>query len=329
MKARKILGLIIAAASYNSLAVAATTYYVSPVGNDNNSGTWSSPLQTIQAAANRVNPGDTVIVRDGVYTTSKSTAVAYLKRGGTSSSPVTFKSENPGGAKLEGRNNATTYGIIFDANVSYVNIQGFEISKFNQIGVNIGWTHDITLSGNHIHDIGRKCTDTNTGSAGVYVSRSSYITLTNNMLHDIGRYAPGENGCYPSNKYYQNHDHGLYIDGADNIRINSNTFYSLTRGWPIHVYSGSGLMSSYIEINNNTFSYPNPYRDGYIVFAPPGVSQATIKNNIFHQPKTTALSFYKGIYFSGIYVNNNTTYAAVTSNTKPSGVSFYNNIELK
>ena len=42
-------------------------YYVSPTGSDSNPGTSASPFLTIQAAANAVNPGDMVIVRDGTY----------------------------------------------------------------------------------------------------------------------------------------------------------------------------------------------------------------------------------------------------------------------
>src|ERR1035441_2260638 len=40
--------------------ILATTYYVSPAGNDSNAGTQSSPWRTIQAGANNAVPGDTV-----------------------------------------------------------------------------------------------------------------------------------------------------------------------------------------------------------------------------------------------------------------------------
>src|SRR5215510_2133589 len=48
------------------------TYYVSPTGSDSNSGTQDQPFRTIQRAADVVNPGNTVIVEDGVYTYSGS-----------------------------------------------------------------------------------------------------------------------------------------------------------------------------------------------------------------------------------------------------------------
>lgn len=53
--------------TFSGLAQAAT-YYVSPIGSDSYNGTsLSTPFQTIQRAANVVNPGDTVYVRSGVY----------------------------------------------------------------------------------------------------------------------------------------------------------------------------------------------------------------------------------------------------------------------
>ena len=48
--------------------LSAATYYVSPTGNDNSTGLIGAPFKTIQKAASRVNPGDTVIVKDGTYT---------------------------------------------------------------------------------------------------------------------------------------------------------------------------------------------------------------------------------------------------------------------
>ncbi len=42
-------------------------YFVSPYGNDNNSGTFRSPWKTLQASVNKLNPGDTLNILDGIY----------------------------------------------------------------------------------------------------------------------------------------------------------------------------------------------------------------------------------------------------------------------
>src|SRR5208282_2262319 len=76
-------------------ARAGTTYYVATNGDDKNPGTSALPLKTIARAADLVNPGDTVLVRNGVYAERDSQGDGVsLKRGGTAEAPVLFKSEN-------------------------------------------------------------------------------------------------------------------------------------------------------------------------------------------------------------------------------------------
>ncbi|MYS81068.1 right-handed parallel beta-helix repeat-containing protein [Embleya scabrispora] len=53
--------------SATAAAVTGTTYYVATNGRDSAAGTGSAPLRTIQAAAKRAQPGDTVLVRSGIY----------------------------------------------------------------------------------------------------------------------------------------------------------------------------------------------------------------------------------------------------------------------
>src|SRR2546421_6210619 len=82
-------------------------WYVSPAGTDGSRGTEDAPLLTIQRAADLVNPGDTVIVEDGVYTGASaacdpdSRVIVCLRRGGTAAAWVTFQARHAGGAKLE------------------------------------------------------------------------------------------------------------------------------------------------------------------------------------------------------------------------------------
>ena len=50
-------------------AASAATYYVSPAGNDRNSGTSEErPFRVAQHAVDRMQAGDTLVVLDGVYT---------------------------------------------------------------------------------------------------------------------------------------------------------------------------------------------------------------------------------------------------------------------
>jgi hypothetical protein len=66
---------------------AATTYYVATNGNDSNPGTLYRPFLTIQKAVDIMHPGDTVLVRGGVYRET-----IQPPRGGTGeNSRITYK----------------------------------------------------------------------------------------------------------------------------------------------------------------------------------------------------------------------------------------------
>ena len=70
-------------------AVGADTFYVSPQGNDSHSGRGPEAAharKTIQAAVNQLRPGDTLLVRGGIY---RETVV--FPRSGTAEEPITVK----------------------------------------------------------------------------------------------------------------------------------------------------------------------------------------------------------------------------------------------
>ncbi len=299
-----------------------TTRYVSPSGSDANPGTATSPYQSIGKAASVVNPGDTVIVMDGVYHEALN-----LTRGGNASAYVTFKSQTKWGAVLDGNNNALDVAVQFTA--SYIRFQGFEVRNYGSGSgsaaafSNYPSGQFIDIAQNHIHDIGRVCTDTQNGLVGVFLE-SPNVIIEQNFMNDIGRYASGENGCTNSNDYYKNHDHGVYVDSnSNNVTIKNNIFYRIERGWGVQVYP-SGLDS--LAILNNTFVWPNPYNVGHIVLGASGaLTNLRIENNISYKPTTAFINVYTGAGFSGTVANNMIFNGAVSSAT-PGGLAFTGNL---
>ena len=288
-------------------ACVATCYYVSPTGSDSNFGTSAAPFRTIQHAADIVNAGETVIVEDGTYNggcTALSQTV-MVNRGGISGSFVTFKSANKYGAKLDG-SNICRDGWVIGNGVSYVRIQDFEITGYAASGgtwadglqLDCGTCSNIDIVGNKIHDIGKICTDTANGQNGIFMNADN-ITVDQNSIYNIGRFAPGENGCNPATSYYQNHDHGIYDYSSDQAKIQSNLFYNNVHGWSNQVYPGA---STNLLIVNNTFSDPNPYKQGHIICWGTGSMSGNISNNIFYKPNTAAIW---DEYCAGITVNFN------------------------
>src|ERR1044072_10012307 len=78
-----LLLLLVAACSKKSSITSsentetAKTYYVSPDGSDANTGNINNPLRSINSALSKVIPGDTVLVRQGIYAEK----VLFLKSG--------------------------------------------------------------------------------------------------------------------------------------------------------------------------------------------------------------------------------------------------------
>ena len=73
--------------------------------SDDNPGTYAKPLKTIQAGANHAQPGDTVLVRAGVYREE-----VVPPRGGTSrQQPITYRAAPGGEVSIRGSEHITTW----------------------------------------------------------------------------------------------------------------------------------------------------------------------------------------------------------------------------
>ena len=91
---------VLASLLVSRLPVCAATRVVdskSPAASDSNPGTRARPFKTISAAARSVRPGDTVLVRPGIYREA-----VHLTISGSEGKPITFRSEVPYAAILEG-----------------------------------------------------------------------------------------------------------------------------------------------------------------------------------------------------------------------------------
>ncbi len=82
--------------------------YVAPGGDDDNPGTEpGAPLATIQAAADRAQPGDRISIAPGVYRESVALATS-----GTAAQPIVFRGSAPG-AILDGADGAIASGVVW------------------------------------------------------------------------------------------------------------------------------------------------------------------------------------------------------------------------
>ncbi|MBE7170227.1 MAG: DUF4990 domain-containing protein [Williamsia sp.] len=119
--------------------VFASTFYVSPDGNDNNDGTKAHPFATVQKAQAAVNPGDTVYLRGGTYHMTEAqmahqergyACMTYLNKSGSEGSYIhyfAYPDERP----------VFDYATVKPANLrvaafyvqgSYIHLKGFEVT---------------------------------------------------------------------------------------------------------------------------------------------------------------------------------------------------------
>ena len=90
-------------------------------------------IADLTSKINSANPGDRIILSNGVYTT---TGIISITRSGTATQPILIAAQTVGGAEITGRS-----GFQFNGG-SYVTIQGFHFSHTNNnLFVNTNSTH--------------------------------------------------------------------------------------------------------------------------------------------------------------------------------------------
>jgi hypothetical protein len=134
-------------------------YYVASDGDDDNPGSMDEPWATIQYAAENLQPGETVFVREGVYNELVSMEVSGSASGGY----ITFRNYPGEQPVLDGTGLFDPYGVngIYIADKGYLIIQGFEIRNYKSslrdnmpIGIQIeGASDHIQIRDNYIHHI--------------------------------------------------------------------------------------------------------------------------------------------------------------------------------
>ena len=128
-------------------------YYVATNGDDSNGGTsLVAPFRTLQRAADIVNPGDLVLVREGSYP-----ILLNLWRSGTRSEPIYFEPYSGEHVVLDGTDQAPNVSThqVWVMDVAWNVFRGFEVRNSPQQGVRIdNGSHDnifedLELHGNH------------------------------------------------------------------------------------------------------------------------------------------------------------------------------------
>jgi len=165
-------------------------FYVAPTGSDSSPGTSASPWKTIQKAADTLNPGQSVVVKAGVYNER-----VQVTRSGSSGKPVSFVAQ--GTAVMQG----------FNIQANNIQVFGFEITntpgtsatdRSRGSGFYIsGNANEIT--GNYVH---------HSTAAGIYLTSSATNTILN------------------SNRIAYGVECGVYIQGSGNLMVSNDVSHT-------------------------------------------------------------------------------------------------------
>lgn len=213
-----------------TLSLAPRAYFVAPMGSDDAPGTADEPLATISRAAALVEPGETVVVRGGVYREQ-----LKLTRGGTLDAPVVlmaFEQETPiiDGEGLDiDRHSAL---VTTEKGADHVTIAGFTVRNSTGAGIEI--------YGDYVRVAGCKVTNTDyegiqtRDTAGVqYLGNEVLETCRINLENEREGGGPAaltawesSGVSYLGNTVHDNHGEGISARlGTEDCRILGNTVY--------------------------------------------------------------------------------------------------------
>ena len=272
--------------------VVLSTYWVSPSGNDSNSGTNAQPWKTLQACMDKLLPGDTLDIMAGTYagfvcgwddTPANVSGISGDGNGGdpygyirgTAGNPITIQADPnaaPGSVILNTRNAETAEAIDLEPSCApgYIIIKGF---TFKDPGWN-GTTGITDIPNNNGYAIRVDCGNTQIlncvvqnlqwGVAGISCQNGTGDLVQGCTISNINGNGNSSNG------------HGIYFgDGLSNSQIIGNTI-SNCDSTAIQC-NGDNAVSNNLTVSNNTC-----YDNGGQLFYINGVTNSLFSNNLVY-----------------------------------------------
>jgi hypothetical protein len=151
----------------------AKVLYLSPHGNDAQSGTERQPWRTLQHAVTTAQPGDTIFLKAGSYQEE-----VHLTKSGGLKNPLTIAAV-PGEA-------VTVLSLLVEPGVSYLKLKDFTVRGYRNWGIELsGDNHHIHLSGLKIQggEVGVRLTVGDSGQAPQY-GPVSHVTLEDCVIQN-------------------------------------------------------------------------------------------------------------------------------------------------
>jgi parallel beta-helix repeat protein len=321
--------LILTAAAAN-----AADYYVSPSGSNANSGSSTSPWQTITYGFGRLNAGDTLWVRSGTYNET----LTIWNKNGTSTAWYTVKAYTGEKPVMDGTGKSGNGVVVIGGDnpsaSSYIRIEGLEIKNGGVNGIFLydahhiellnndvhhntkrgisvttasgsafGTTHHVLVQGNDVHHNVLENTSLTAASwqQGLSTIRADSVDVIGNKVHE--NYGEGldiiqsDNALVSQNEVWDNFSVNIYLDNAQYTKVDRNFVAHGISATPSSFYR-SGNPASGIYIANEWYSFQNPS------------TNLTITNNIVLRTRL-GIAYSNSEYGGGLHqtlIANNTVF---------------------
>jgi hypothetical protein len=122
------------------------TYYVSPKGNDSNKGSIQSPWSNIEYGVAQLEPGDTLLIRGGIYRVS-----IHITKTGSPQGYIRIRNY-PGERPIIDGSDKDGNGLVI-SDSSYLNISGIEIRNWQENGIWIESSQYFEINNCTIRDV--------------------------------------------------------------------------------------------------------------------------------------------------------------------------------
>ncbi len=236
-------------------------YSVGPHGRDlEGSGGQRRPWATLQYAADRVKPGDTVHVLDGNYTGF------YLSRSGEEHAPIRFIAEGQS-VRITRRNHRTLDGINIEG-ADHVILEGFVINEMPRAGIRVTHSAGSTI---------RRMRADHNRSWGIFTSFCDDILIEGNTVSR----STNEHGIYVSNSGDRPIIRGNLVRGNRNCGIHMNGDRS---------QGGDGIISGALVENNLVFDNGGSGGSGINC---DGVQNSKVQNNFLYDNHSSGISLFR------------------------------------
>jgi hypothetical protein len=250
-------------------------FYVSPSGDDSNSG--ASPeeaLATIAKAVKLLNPGDTLWLLDGEYVENErkdsgivvdrsGTAEAWIRIAAFPGATPVIRTDHKNGMKIEGASYVEVRDITFVGSIDKSRLAA-DPTDYSGAGINVDAIYSDGVRNHHVRIIGN--TISGFGAGGVPVTGTSHVEIRDNLIYDVATVDPFQhsgisilepfNLGFPDDRNgYSNYITGNTVYGVENTVRDANGLITdgncvILDRTKLNSYEGRTLVANNLCVDN-------------------------------------------------------------------------------